>query len=54
MQDSTVLEIKAGDKIEKALLSISKAREELTECLINEVAKLEPEAPACKDPIEVL
>ena len=49
-----MLEFKAGDKIEKALLSVSKAREELTDCLINEGAKLEPEALAGKDPVETL
>jgi hypothetical protein len=34
MQDSTVAEMKSGDKIEKAIKSVAKAREELTECLI--------------------
>lgn len=54
MQDSTVAEIKSGNKIEKAIKSVTKAREELTECLIQTGTNLEPEVLAGKDLIEAL
>ena len=54
MQDSTVAEIKSGNKIEKAIKSVAKAREELTECLIQTGTNLEPEVLAGKDLIEAL
>ena len=54
MQDSTVAEMKSGDKIEKAIKSVAKAREELTECLIQTGTNLEPEVLAGKDLIEAL
>ena len=54
MQDSTVAEMKSGDKIEKAIKSVAKAREELTECLIQTGTNLEPDVLAGKDLIEAL
>lgn len=54
MQDSTVAEMKSGDKIENAIKSVAKAREELTECLLQTGTNLEPDVLAGKDLIEAL